>query len=315
MSYEEYQDLEGTGYSTKAPVPPEQEFFHSVYISGKNRKNHINIVEKSGMLQVRGVEYNLESVNMIITHVKTILSREITVNNKTSLSCFSYQSGEWPWKGTSKDETGNIRTCGKTSAERAADPWCKDCRSQIIISGMYCDDKEKPLRTADKNPIFIFFRGKGIKYSVVSDMLSEYAKIENTSPIFEPVTEESKKFERNIVNNKRFVTKITAGTTDTKYGMHNNFVFTRGGELPKDAVLNVLKMSKKTLDKFNEKFDWSRGKQVASNYTDGTKKPDFTPDQKFEDPTSQTQKKEETPSIKTESKPTIEAFSFEDVDF
>ena len=73
---EEYTDLMVTGYQggSESQVSPEEEFFHSVYISGAVRKNHIGIEEKTGKFQVRGVEYNLDSLNMIITHTKEVLA-------------------------------------------------------------------------------------------------------------------------------------------------------------------------------------------------------------------------------------------------
>ena len=76
-NFEDYQDLSGTGYQggggAGEQVAPEDEFFHSVYISGKPRDNHLGIKELTGKLQVRGVEYNLDEVNLVITHTKDIL--------------------------------------------------------------------------------------------------------------------------------------------------------------------------------------------------------------------------------------------------
>lgn len=293
QSFEEYQDLGGTGYDSKQPLPPEQEFFHSLYIAGKSRKNHINVMEKAGLLQIRGVEYNLEVVNMIISHVKPILVKESTVNNRTSTECFSYQSGEWPWKGISG------RTCGKTSAERAAEPYCANCRSQILVAGIYTDEAGKPIKTAEsKAPIFMFLRGKGTKYGNISSYLSEMSKLE-LDPIFQPVTEQSKKFESSVVNNKRYVTKISIGTVSSKYGDKEVFVLEKGPELQKEVVFEILKISKKTLEKFNEKFDWGRRKSAAASGYGGD-------EAKFEEP-----KKPEEPK----KAPEASSFSFDDVSF
>ena len=41
--YKDYSGLEGTGYESRQPTAPEDEFFHSIYISGKTRKNHLGI--------------------------------------------------------------------------------------------------------------------------------------------------------------------------------------------------------------------------------------------------------------------------------
>ena len=75
MSIEEFADLATTGYQGGGggeQKPPEDELFHSVYIAGKTRKNHINIEEQSGKYQIRGVQYNLDEVHFIITHVDWI---------------------------------------------------------------------------------------------------------------------------------------------------------------------------------------------------------------------------------------------------
>ena len=97
MSYEDYADLMGTGHESREPVKPEDEFFHSVYIAGTTRKNHINVEELAGKFQVRGVQYNLDEVNMIITHTKDILAKIVTQNRRDSIECFSFKPGAPPW--------------------------------------------------------------------------------------------------------------------------------------------------------------------------------------------------------------------------
>jgi hypothetical protein len=120
--------------------------------------------------------------------------------------------------------------------------------------------------TDEKKPIFVFIRGKGMKYKGVSDYLGDTYKLE-LSPIFEPVTAESTAFEKAVVNNKRFVTNITKGQESSNYGMKDVFILKTAAELPKDAVLKILEVSKNTLEKFNEKFDWSlRSAIVAKGY-------------------------------------------------
>ena len=122
-SFEDYQDLSGVGFTggTNEPTAPEEEFFHSVYVAGKTRKNHINIEERSGKIQVRGVEYNLDEVNMVITHTKDILAKIKTDRNgKDTIECFSYKEGSAPWYGSSTLPDGSKRSCPLTSAERAA---------------------------------------------------------------------------------------------------------------------------------------------------------------------------------------------------
>jgi hypothetical protein len=266
MSYEDYAELMGTGHESREPVKPEDEFFHSVYISGTTRKNHINVEEIAGKFQVRGVQYNLNEVNMIITHTKDILAKIITQNRKDSIECFSFKPGAAPWYGTSKLADGTPRLCPTTSAERAVNDYCNICKAQILVTGIFCNADGSPVLTDEKKPIFVFIRGKGMKYKGVSDYLGDTYKLE-LSPIFEPVTAESTAFEKAVVNNKRFVTNITKGQESSNYGMKDVFILKTAAELPKDAVLKILEVSKNTLEKFNEKFDWSlRSAIVAKGY-------------------------------------------------
>jgi len=264
-SFDDYKDLQKTGYSSVATVSPEDEFFHSVYISGQSRKNHINIIEEAGKIQVRGVEYNLGEVNMVIVHTKEILSKLISKSGKDSLECFSFKDGAPPWLGTSKLPDGNRRQCPQTSAERAVVDYCSPCRSQILVAGIYCRPDGTPVVTEEKKPVFVFLRAKGMKYSNIANYLSELYK-EDLSPVFEPVTEKSKEFEKKVVNQKRFVTKISKGSASSKHGIKDVFVLSKGQQLPKEAVLKILTLSKNTLDKFNEKFDWSR--RGSTSYDD-----------------------------------------------
>ena len=262
MNFEEYQDLQGTGYQAGAgeKLSPEDEFFHSVYISGKSRKNHANIVEKVEKFQIRGVEYNLEEVNMIITHTKDILAKVKSEKGKETTECFSFKDGAPPWFGTSTLPDGSKRPCPNSSAERAAVDFCNPCRSQIIMAGIYCNENGKPILSEEGKPVFIFIRGKGMRYAAVSDYLSDRYK-EDLTPIFEPVTEQSQRFEKEVVNNKRFVTNITRTTATSSYDNEVNiFKIEKGIELPAEAVMKILKLSKDTVAKFNEKFNWAKGK-------------------------------------------------------
>lgn len=110
-----------------------------------------------------------------------------------------------------------------------------------------------------------------MRYSNVSNYLSNCFNEEYT-PIFTPATEQSLEFEKRVVNNKRTVTKITKDVEQSGYGgMVNVFVLSKGTQLPNDSVMSILKLSKQTVDKFNEKFDWSKGKR-AVGYGGGQQK-------------------------------------------
>jgi len=249
----DYTELDETGFDTYQPVAPEEEFFHSIYIAGQTRDNHAGISEKAEKFQIRGVEYNLDKVCMIITHVKPILSKSEKSGpaGKETVTCFSFRKGEPPWQGWKG------RQCGTNSAERAASDFCQICRAQIIVTGVYCDENGKPILGEDKKPTFVFLRGKGMKYKNVADYLMELGKKE-LDPLIKPVTPESKKWEQRNVNNKRFVTEITVGEANSKYGVKKVFDLKEGIQLPDKIVVDILNVAKKTVEKFNEKFDWSK---------------------------------------------------------
>lgn len=323
MSFEEYQDLQGTGYQggSGEPTSPEDEFFHSVYISGKSRKNHLNIVEQVEKFQIRGVEYNLDEVNMVITHTKEILAKIESERGRDTIKCFSYKEGQPPWKGTNKLQNGSARECPMTSADRAAVEFCSPCRAQLLVAGIYCDENGRPILTEDKKPIFIFLRAKGMRYSNVSEYLNNMYN-EDLPPIFEPVTEQSKMFEKSVVNNKRFVTKITRGSATSSYNNEVNvFVMNKSTELPKEAVLKILKLSKDTVEKFNDKFDWSKGKQGQSSgygqQAEGilTTENESSESSSKEESESKSVKSDSADVEKQETQQDGKVFSFDDIEF
>ena len=139
---------------------------------------------------------------MVITHSKDILVKIRSDKGRDNIECFSYKDGAPPWYGTSSLQGGQKRQCPQTSAERAVNDFCNPCRAQILLAGIYCKANGSPILTEDKKPIFIFIRGKGMRYSNVSEYLSDLYR-EDLTPIFEPVTEQSKEFEKRVVNNKQ----------------------------------------------------------------------------------------------------------------
>jgi len=310
FNLEDYGDLMDTGYESRQPVDPEDEFFHSVYIAGQTRQNHLGLQEQAGKLQVRGVEYNIDQVYMIVTHVKGLLAKIRRDNQgRESIECFSYQVGDPPWYGTSGVK------CGVNSAERAASDFCNPCRAQLVVAGIYCDSQGNPVVGEDKKPTFVFIRGKGMKYSRVADYINNLQS-DDFDPIFTPQTDDTKRFEKVHVNNKRFVTKIGIATESSNWGPKQVFSLDRGEKLSNNVVMNVLRITKKTLEQFNEKFDWSRGKKV-SGYAEGQEKPAVSPEQQFpttdqttETPAGQPQEK---PPQSEEPKP--KQFSFDDIEF
>lgn len=311
FSMDDYQDLAGAGYESRQPVAPEDEFYHSIYIAGQSRKNQSGVQEEAEKLQVRGVEYNLGKAYMIVTHVKALLAKiDRDASGRESVKCFSYQQGDPPWHGTSGVQ------CGINSAERAASDFCNPCRAQLVVGGIYCDEQGHPALDKEKKPVFVFIRGKGMKYSRVADYINNL-QTDDFEPIFTPVTDESKRFEKIHVNNKRFVTQIGIETEDSNWGPRKVFDLTRGSQLSNKVVMDVLRITKKTIDKFNEKFDWSRGKQV-SGYAETAAVP---PEQQIPEVTPPPQATEQ-PAGQPVEQPPVETkpdqqqtYSFEDIDF
>jgi len=320
-NFENYSDLAGTGFQGGGgdQTAPEDEFFHSVYIAGQSRKNHLKLIEEAGKFQVRGVEYNLDEVHMVITHTKDILAKIKTVNGKDTIECFSYKDGAPPWHGTSKLGDGSFRPCPMTSAERAASDFCNPCRAQILIAGIYCKPDGSPMLTEDRKPVFIFIRGKGMRYSNVSDYLNDLFNEEELAPLFQPVTEQSKDFEKRVVNNKRFITKITRDIEQSSFGSSVNiFVLERVGQLDDGTVMKILKLSKETMGKFNEKFDWSKSKQAASSGYGGDVTPPPADGVLPMEDDSETTTVGASPDASTPEKPEekdAKTFSFDDIEF
>jgi len=324
MDYSDYQDLGATGYADRKPTDPKDEFFHSVYIAGVTRTNQENISEEAGKLQIRGVEYNKDMIHMIITHTKQVLVKtdRDAQSGRETVKCFSFQQGPPPWHGTHQNHQ-----CGTNSAERAADPWCQQCRAQMIVAGILCDASGQPVKKEDGKPTFVFLRGKGMKYAPIADYLSEMAGLD-LEPFFEPQTEESKRFEKAVVNNKRFVASVNIDEVPSNYGPKKVFKLTAGIQIPNEAVAKILELAKKSLDKFNEKFNWTtNSNQASAGYSpqaqqggnDGLMQVDDAPPFGGEEKTPQNEGTAAAPDT-TAAKPSTEkttqpTFSFEDLDF
>jgi len=312
--YEQYGDLFQTSHKGYKSVPPEEEFFKSVYIGGQDRKNHINIVEKAGKLHIRGFSYNLDRITMLITHVKNVLvkTRRDEKTQRDAVDCFSYQSEAQNNKGTSG------RQCGNNSAERAAMDFCKDCRSNLVVSGIYCDDSGKPFVDDRNELVRIFIRARGMKYTPVRAHLDKLATMDIDPPFFTDEDPKVKSMERVLVNNKRFVTVITIGDAATKsYGIKKVFQMDTGQKVPREVTQAVLTDAKGSVKEFNEKFDWSRNKTAVGYSEDSqTEESDTKIDatQTFESPTEKPAetKQTEPEKSKTESHRNV---NFEDIKF
>ena len=172
------------------------------------------------------------------------------------------------------------------------------------------DENGHPFKINNKEQ-YIFIRAKGVKYGNLANYLYDLAKRDDLEPIVTPVTEQSKNFEKAQVNNKRFITKISVGKQSTNYGLKDVFEFSVGQKLGVEAVKSVLNKAKETIEKFRDKFDWSKGKSGSADYS-GTKPVEES--QKFEFSQETKQNAPGTTEIK-EQKAEEKEFNFEDVSF
>lgn len=263
---DDYQELNSTGVTGGGgggdQTPPEEEFFKSVYISGQNRTHEDGHSEEIEKLQIRGHSYNHDAVYMIVTHVKDILNNEMKQNGRLTSKCFSFkESSQPPWYGSSPMPDGSARICPVTSADRKSVEFCQTCKAQIIMAGILCQPTGTPILDDEKKPIFVFIRGKGVKYGNVSDYLSSLYQLDLDS-VFEETGDAIREFEKRVVNHKRFVTKVTKTYVKTEnYGKKLAFQFEKGGELNKEFALELLDLAKKTMEQFRKKFDWSKKKK------------------------------------------------------
>ena len=310
MNYDDFADLGQTSFGTGEPAAPKKdpkdELFHNVFICGKMRKDaETGLVQQPGTLNGLGIfdlVFNKYEVYMIPIHTKTMLAKEETFNNMTTIACFSYKTTN-PAIGTAKKDF-STRECGNTSADRQLVDFCKPCRSQIILAGMLTDENGKAVIKEGK-PVFIFVRGKGTKYGGVSNYLYEASNLDIPF-IGNPTTPQQEAFEKSVVNYKRFVCKITIDLAPSAHGDQQVYKLERGLELNASVVNDIMNLSKKTLDKFNEKFDKTPKK------ADGTQKP-VESNQQPSQQQSQNQQPEQPkqpPPVSTSSD-----FSFEDISF
>ena len=295
---ENNNDDYGYGYAPPEEKSPEEEFFHSVYIGGVERKNHIGVVEQAGKLHIRGVKYNLDEVCFIITHVKPVLVRKTKVNGKIKTACFSYQNTK-PWKGS----TGNI--CPSNRNDRDATPACNGCRAEVILAGLLCEKSGKPILNG-KQPIFVFVRGRGVKSMNTYKYLDEIAKVD-----LPPIFPENPSLEKRIVKNKRYVTIVKKGTVGTDFWIKNVFEFSFGPKIDNKFIQKILKIQKETIPQFNEKFDWSVNIQQAVQEDHEQQESSGSDYAQSEPQTNQEESKHQEPQ--TEGNPS--GFDFDDIPF
>ncbi len=243
--------MSATGFDSYIPLSPEEDTFHSVYIGQKKRENHIGIVEKSGKIHIRGVEYNLDEVHGIILHTKPVMiNRKKNPMGKEEVVCFSF-------KTTPKSTTGKI--CPVKRSDRDSNPFCNTCRQEMIITYAYTDSNGKLILKDDK-PIFIFTRSKGMSYMPTSEYLNELSTCTDELEVYDSVDKE-----RKVANLKKYVTKIEVDEVGTeKWGDVSILRLKRDIKVPIDVVKQMVEYQKNSIDDFIKKFDWSQNPDFAS---------------------------------------------------
>ena len=177
----------------------------------------------------------------------------------------------------------------------------------MIVAGLLCNPDGSPIMGSDGKPAFGFIRAKGMKYGPVSEYLMSLYKMELPPLIKTGTDEASKRFEKSVINHKRFVTCIKKGQASSQFGMKDVFNLSIGKQLPDDQVKNILRISKEVLPKFNEKFDWSKKAKGASSSSGG----DFVP---FDSGQPQGQPAP-APEPQKGPEPSVDSFSFDDIKF
>lgn len=249
MDYNKFSGMsDGSFKATKPAVAPEDEFLHNIYITAKLRDN-----EDLGKMQIRGYASNLTEIYMIILKHKIVLAKE--ADKKTQ--CFSYRDGN-DWRGTTRDEHGNLRQCGRTAADRNANAFCNGCKAQYIIAGLLVSANGSPLKDAKGNDVYAFIRAQRSRYGTVSDYVYSLCNRDFGTHLFgeDP---QAIAFEKEVVNPMRVITKITVGTADSAYGKQLVFSFASAKDVPDKYIEAFLNRANDVLlPEFIKKIDWSK---------------------------------------------------------
>ena len=322
-SYEEFLDLTGTGVGIKKQLAPEEEPFHAIYICGEERQNHKDITELVDKLQIRGVDYNKNEVFLIITHViKPNVNRIFDKVKRSWEFVCSSRKDSTPWVGSSG------RKC-VTAKEKVPGHYCTECRQWIILFGILCENKSGKIWVGpDGKPEYAFISNHGMSWEPINSYLIEVAS-EEIDPIFEPVTPESEKWEKeNFDNSKRVVTVITTGKRKSNFSTHTDFSYEKGSAIPKGQLIKLAEIAKSIKSGIAEKLDriiGYRDPQEADYFdNDGVKNeqrqskaesfgeiPPAT-EQKSEPKNERKQQESKTPP---KSEPFEDAFNLDDIAF
>jgi len=253
--------------------------FKSVYITGTSRRiEGTNEVEQIGKLQVHDTNIrNQDEICMIPMFAKRKLVKVRMDGMKEIVECFSYMKGEPPYKGTSG------RTCPNTSAQRDATVDCKGCRQRIILAGLLVTPEGKPIKDKDGEPIFVFLRGKGIKFMEIADYISECAKLpESKLPSIREevlkvkpnlIIKTKPEYEKPMLNFRRFICHVGVQQVETNFGTRYIYKLTRGKPLPTKVVIDLLLKTEELSEIFDAKFDLSLQQTYVDYEEDLTEAP------------------------------------------
>lgn len=281
--------------------------FKSVYITGTARQiEGTNEVEQVGKLQIHDTKFrNLDEVCMIPMFAKRKLVKVRMEGMKEIVECFSYMRGEPPYKGTSG------RTCPNTSAQRDATVECKGCRQRIILAGILVSPEGRPFVNDDGENIYIFIRGKGIKFMAISNYISECTRLPETKlPSIRDeilkvkpnlIIKTKPEYEKPMFNFRRFVCHIRVQQIQTNFGPRFIYDLSRGKLIPTELVIKLLNRTEELVDVFDAKFDLSLQKvyvDYEEDITEGEAPPKFE-EVPTESPT------QEAPSSKQETQTSV----------
>jgi len=254
----EFLDLQN---ASSVPGNQKDSIFKSIYIGGVQRQEN-GVTLLPGHLHVKDFPplYNQNELYMVILYTKRILVKEKQSPQGRTLLCTSYMQGPPPWQGTAHGP------CGRTAAERSADPFCATCKNHLIVAGVLTNKIGSPIKDDEGNLVFGFMRGRGVKYVPISDYVRSLSEMDPPYVIFK----DKEDFERSVVNKMKVVTNISPGTIDSKYGPKSIFKLSVGNTVPQEAALRYLRLAKEHLEDFDNKFDWSRNATTSSEIQDDT---------------------------------------------
>lgn len=250
----------------KEQIPWEDELFHAVYVqSGTEDSEYLNKKLFDGLLQIRGVQYNIEDAVYMIPYFKRniLVKEKFNARAKSSFPiCFSYRDFD--------DDGNQLSTsgfyCQQTAVERREFNWCRDCKTQVILAGFLVDANNEYILDKSSKPINIFVRAKG---GAVGDLMKYFFECQELEVPFlfkGNNTDESDALERNYLNIFRRTIKITTETVEPYQGPNtppnakprHALVLEGVHDLNEKMIEKLLDYEERFTDKIKEKFDLTK---------------------------------------------------------